>query len=260
MDEATAPVWPDACPPAAHVRETIDRDGLCAAPGPYTPAELAAFRDAADALLAIAPGTARRAARGLHAARGLLVHARELCRAVLAPELARWIEAVLGPGAQAVRGILFDKPLAANWAVAWHQDRVIAVRDRADLPGYGPWSRKDDHWQVTPPVEVLEGLLTVRVHLDDCAANQGALRVVPGSHRLGLVPAERCAPEVALRPVWTCALPVGGVLLMRPLVLHASSRAAIPCRRRVVHLELAPASALAGLTWHEGPMNVRPDA
>jgi ectoine hydroxylase-related dioxygenase (phytanoyl-CoA dioxygenase family) len=161
----------------------------------------------------------------------------------------RLIEPHLGPSAQAVRGILFDKTPAANWKVAWHQDRSIAVRERRDVAGFGPWSVKDGVVHVQPPAEVLACMLTLRLHLDDCDDTNGPLRVIPGSHRDGILTDAAIAAAVAAGPVVNCCMPAGGVLLMRPLLLHASSAATHPRHRRVLHVEFSPDDLPGGLAW-----------
>ncbi len=94
---------------------------------------------------------------------------------------------VLGPDCRPVRAILFDKTAAANWALAWHQDRTVAVRERVDVPGFGPWTVKDGMLHVAPPAAVLAGMATLRVHLDPVPADNAPLLVAPGSHRFGRV-------------------------------------------------------------------------
>ena len=159
--------------------------------------------------------------------------------------------AVLGPGAFVVRGLLFDKTPEANWGVPWHQDLTIAVKARTEAAGYGPWTVKGGVPHVQPPVSVLEQMLTVRVHLDDSGEERGPLRVVPGSHAAGRLGAEATREWLARVPPQTCLVPRGGVLLMRPLILHASSPAEASGRRRVIHLEYAAAPLPGDVTWFE---------
>jgi hypothetical protein len=52
------------------------------------------------------------------------------------------VRPLAGERARPVRGLFFDKTADANWKVAWHQDRSIALRERHDLAGFGPWSNK----------------------------------------------------------------------------------------------------------------------
>jgi ectoine hydroxylase-related dioxygenase (phytanoyl-CoA dioxygenase family) len=165
------------------------------------------------------------------------------------------VRTVPGPGAFVVRGLLFDKTPEANWPVPWHQDLTIAVKARCEAPGYGPWTVKGGVPHVRPPIDVLEGMLTLRVHLDDCDESRGPLRVLPGSHTRGRLDAEetrRWLDRVA--PV-SCLVPRGGVLLMRPLILHASSPAEVPLHRRVVHLEYAADRLPGNVEWFESEVD-----
>lgn len=150
-----------------------------------------------------------------------------------------------------VRAIYFDKSPLTNWLVAWHQDLTLAVRSRVDTPGFGPWSTKDGVPHVQPPVRLLEQMLAVRLHLDDADASNGALRVLPGSHRFGRLPPKRIQELRAAQTEFLCAVPAGGALLMRPLLLHASSRSTSTRHRRVLHIEYAGFGLPAGLEWHE---------
>lgn len=181
--------------------------------------------------------------------------------AEIAPEVARLAESreilsLLGdlgaPGAFLVRSIFFDKKLEANWKVPWHQDLTIAVRERREIAGFGPWSEKEGVPHVQPPVAVLERMVTLRVHLDDCGAGNGALRVLPGSHRGGVLCAEAIQKWRREGEEVVCEVLRGGILAMRPLLLHASSKAALPRHRRVIHLEFATEGLPGGLEWRRG--------
>lgn len=150
-------------------------------------------------------------------------------------------------GARVVRGILFDKTPEANWAVPPHQDLNVALAERHDVAGFGPWSVKAGVPHAIPPVKVLRGMLTVRIHLDPCGPDDGPLRVVPGTHRDKI-------PEADLPdgPWIECHAKAGGAVLMRPLAVHASPRAARPTRRRVIHLEYASTELPPPLRWAFG--------
>ena len=160
------------------------------------------------------------------------------------------VEPVLGSGAFAVRGILFDKNPAANWKVAWHQDVTIEVAERREIPGFGPWSLKEGVTCVQAPASVLERMLTVRVHVDDCDEHNGPLRVLPGSHTRGVIPVHEIPHARSNSTEVTCCTHAGGILLMRPLLLHASSPATSPRHRRVIHLDFAADPLPVGLRWH----------
>jgi ectoine hydroxylase-related dioxygenase (phytanoyl-CoA dioxygenase family) len=186
---------------------------------------------------------------GVYAIRNLfeaLPAARELARYRAVRAL---VEPVLGVDAFPVRGVLFDKTPAAPWKVAWHQDLTIAVRERLDVEGFGPWSVKAGVTHVQPPARVLEGVLAVRLHLDDCDESNGPLRVLPGSHLSGRLSADDIARRREETEPVTCVVPRGGAVLMRPLLLHSSPAPRLPRRRRVVHLEFAAAPLPHGLEW-----------
>src|SRR5207253_2875163 len=106
---------------------------------------------------------------------------------------------LLGRNARAVKATLFDKVPNANWKVPWHQDRAIAVAARVDAPGFGRWRRKGGVLHVEPPAHVLESMLALRIHLDDCSDDNGPLRVLPGTQKLGALSAASIAALVAER-------------------------------------------------------------
>ena len=149
-----------------------------------------------------------------------------------------------------VRAILFDKSPDANWLVPWHQDLTIAVREPKDTRGFGPWSMKDDIPHVQPPVALLEQMITVRLHLDDADGSNGALRVIPGSHRNGRLSHESIREIRNVTPEVLCCAKKGDALLMRPLILHASAKSTNRAHRRVLHIEYAGFVLPGGLDWH----------
>jgi hypothetical protein len=151
----------------------------------------------------------------------------------------------------AVRGIFFDKRPEPNWLVAWHQDLTLALKERVEVSEWGPWSVKDGVPHVQPPLECLEQMLAVRLHLDDADVDNGALRVLPGTHRLGRLNAESIAKCRETHAEVLCAAKAGDALLMRPLRLHASSRSMSECRRRVLHIEFAGFELPQPLEWQE---------
>jgi hypothetical protein len=159
----------------------------------------------------------------------------------------------LRDGPWPVRAICFNKSTEANWLVTWHQDLTIAVRARVDVPGFGPWSTKDGVGvpHVQPPVGLMERMLADRVHFDDADETNGALRVLRGTHRLGRLSAEQIRELREERAEVCCRVAAGDVLLMRPLLLHASRRATSARPRRVLHVEYAGFALPSGLAWHE---------
>ncbi len=161
------------------------------------------------------------------------------------PEVRQAIAACSDGGLFLNRAILFDKTSARNWRVAWHRDLTIAVRERTEVDGYGPWSVKDGVAHVQPPRQVLERCVTLRLHLDAHTPANGPLLVVPGSHADGApIDPDRCEASCV-----ECLTGVGGAVLMRPLILHASKKMTGEARRRVVHLEYASGSLAGGMAW-----------
>lgn len=169
------------------------------------------------------------------------------------PAIRNLIHPILGSDAFPVRGILFDKTPDTNWKVPWHQDLTIAVQERIDIPGFGPWTVKDEVHHVQPPTPILENMLAVRIHLDACGDDNGPLRVIPGSHARGRLTALQIQSAVTSSAGITCTVDRGDALLMRPLLLHASSAAISPGHRRVLHIEFASQQLPAPLRWHEQP-------
>lgn len=172
---------------------------------------------------------------------------RQLATSEIVRQLA---ETVLGSKCFAVRGIFFNKTEQSNWKVPWHQDLTIAVRDRRDVDGFGPWTTKEGVLHVQPPAEILCGMIAIRLHLDASELDNGPLRVIPGSHAHRRLSAEQIAGWDKDGSV-TCTIPRGGAILMRPLLLHASTVCASAKPRRVVHLEFAAEDLPHGLEWHE---------
>jgi hypothetical protein len=229
------------------------RDGFAVVPGVVGPDEVEELTAAVGAIRAGSSPSALDRDGQVYASRNLLRDVPRVRALAESPAVLGLVGRLIGPGARPVRGLFFDKTLGANWAVPWHQDLTIAVRAKRDAPGFGPWTVKAGVSHVQPPVGVLQGMVTVRLHLDDCGPDRGPLRVIPGSHRGGrLGPAETRAWLERVPPV-TCLVPRGAALLMRPLLLHASSAAESDGHRRVIHLEYAALPLPDGVAWYEGP-------
>jgi ectoine hydroxylase-related dioxygenase (phytanoyl-CoA dioxygenase family) len=159
------------------------------------------------------------------------------------------INSLLPRSALAVQCTLFDKSPTKNWLVALHQDLSIPVKARVDSPECSGWTEKEGELYVQPPVSVLEHLVAIRVHIDDCPVESGALRVVPKSHLEGRLNKEQA--EALRSQNGETVVPVGrgGVLVMRPLLLHASSKATSPDPRRVLHFVFGRPELPLGLEW-----------
>lgn len=137
--------------------------------------------------------------------------------------------------AAAIQAIAFDKTATTNWKVAWHQDLMFPLAHKASAPGYDLACEKDRVPYARPPRETLESLTAVRLSLDDCAAENGPLRVAPGTHLGGILSTAEIPGLVARSGEVACTNRSGDLLLMKPLLLHASSQASSPQHRRVLH-------------------------
>ena len=102
---------------------------------------------------------------------------------------------------------------------------------------------------VEPPAHVLERMLAVRIHIDPCGQDAGPLVVSPGTHNFGRLTPDQAKEKRAAQGQFTCTCDTGDVLLMRPLLLHTSSKAQPSVRRRVIHLEVTDAELPGQLDW-----------
>jgi hypothetical protein len=161
------------------------------------------------------------------------------------PQMVELACSVLGPKAFPFRATLFDKSPHSNWLVVWHQDTALPLRSRVDVQGWGPWSVKEGIHYAHAPAMALEQILALRVSLDDSTIENGPLRVLPATHTLGVL-SDDAIHDLAQKidPV-NCAVSKGGVVAMRPLVVHASSKSQIEKRRRVLHIEYASSDSIA---------------
>lgn len=141
---------------------------------------------------------------------------------------------VLGRGARPVRAVLFNKTLETNWSLAWHQDRTICVRERREVPGFGPWTMKSGMHHVVPPSDLLARMVTVRAHLDDVPATNAPLLIALGSHTLGRIPVGEVDKVVRRCGTRACIAEAGDVWLYATPIVHASKAASAPTSRRVL--------------------------
>jgi len=181
--------------------------------------------------------------------RDIMTRVPQLRAVADAPALREIVSQVLGAEAVVIRSTLFDKTDGANWKVPWHQDVTIAVRERVESEGYGPWSTKEGIVHVQPPTEVLQNMVTIRVHLDACPASNGALRIMPSTHHLGRINQNDAPDHVIEADAVCCKAAAGEALVMRPLLLHASSVATNPLHRRVLHFDYAATTLPNGLRF-----------
>ena len=159
------------------------------------------------------------------------------------------ITRLFGDGYFIVKSIYFDKPEKSNWFVAYHQDLTISVNQKRDMPGFGPWTVKHNQFAVQPPINILRQNFTIRIHLDDTNEANGALKVIPGSHAKGICRAD--AIDWQTEKEVFCNVTKGSIMIMRPLLLHASNRSISNKRRRVIHIEFSKLELPDVLQWSE---------
>jgi len=153
--------------------------------------------------------------------------------------MMRIAQAILGKRAIPFRATLFEKLPTSNWLVAWHQDTALPLTQRKDYSGWGPWSVKDGVTYAHAPADALEQVLALRLHLDDSTTENGPLRILPGTQTQGVLTDDQIHALAESRPAVDCLMLVGGVVAMKPLVIHASSKSLAEMPRRVLHIEYA---------------------
>jgi ectoine hydroxylase-related dioxygenase (phytanoyl-CoA dioxygenase family) len=216
-------------------RRAIEEDGFAILPGIFPQQE-------ADCLLeqiaALAPNHSRAGVRNAMA----LPPASALARRADMMELAR---GVLGSQAFPFRATIFNKSPTANWLVVWHQDTALPLQTRVDVQGWGPWSVKEGISYAHAPATALAQVVALRVSLDDSTLDNGPLRVLPKTHTFGALTDDNIH-DLALRiPPVSCIVPKGGILAMKPLIVHASSKSQTKFPRRVLHIEYAASETIA---------------
>ena len=144
---------------------------------------------------------------------------------------------------------MFDKSADRNWGLSWHQDRAIAVKERVDTPGFKNWTVKHGIPHVEAPQHILDRIVTLRLHLDDCGADNGPLEVAFGSHRCGVLTKSEIAARLPEMDCGPCLAAAGDVLAMRGLTVHRSGPAREPSHRRVLHVDYTDTELPAGLEW-----------
>lgn len=180
--------------------------------------------------------------------RNLLEH--EWCRSLAASIRNHALLAdCLQPTMVAVQCTYFDKSPLRNWRVAFHQDLAVPTSKRSHHPELGACSEKEGQLFVQAPASLLAQLLAVRVHIDPATASNGPLRMIPGSHSLGRLNPGQIQQARATTHEVVCTAQSGDVLLMRPLILHASSKGTVPDRRRVLHFLFAPPNPGYEIRW-----------
>lgn len=227
--------------------DDLTKDGFSIAPKVIDPETVEILRTEFERLAPEFASTRNGAAFGM---RGLLAMSGPIRDIAQSKTLKNLVSPAIGPNAKPVRTIFFDKTVAANWPLPWHQDRVIAVAESHDVIGYDKWTIKNGINHVEPPLDILQQIATVRIHLDDCDETNGALQVVSGWHN-ALHPSKTLAALRRSDRIETLCARAGDAILMRPLTPHSSQKSTSDRRRRVLHIEYCTAELPAPLAWQE---------
>jgi ectoine hydroxylase-related dioxygenase (phytanoyl-CoA dioxygenase family) len=185
----------------------------------------------------------------LFAIRQFLKEVPETISVIFNDKLKHIVKEVFGEDYFLVKSIYFDKPETSNWFVSYHQDLTISVNQKVEIAGFGPYTNKHNQFAVQPPLNILENNFTIRIHLDDTTEENGALKVIVNSHSQGIYRPETINWNVEKE--MRCNVKRGGVMIMKPLLLHSSSRTTNNQKRRVIHLEFSNKILPQELKWSE---------
>nr|WP_230383923.1 phytanoyl-CoA dioxygenase family protein [Pedobacter endophyticus] len=230
-----------------HYQKELSEVGFTIINNIYTPAEVQKIAEVIDAVDSNKP--AFRKSKDLFAIRKFLTEVPAAKEHIFNSTLIGTIDEVFGGDYFLVKSIYFDKPEESNWFVSYHQDLTISVDKKVDIDGFGPYTVKPNQFAVQPPLNLLEKNFTIRIHLDDTNEENGALKVIPNSHSKGIYRPEHI--DWTVEHEISCNVPSGGIMIMKPLLLHSSSRTTNKNRRRVIHLEFSNQPLPAGLNWAE---------
>jgi len=190
-----------------------------------------------------------RKSEDLFAIRQFLKEVPESRQLIFNDNIKKVINEIFGDNYFVVKSIYFDKPEKSNWYVSYHQDLTISVDKKLDLNGFGPWTTKQNQFAVQPPIDYLKNIFTIRIHLDDTDENNGALKVVPNSHSKEIYRPETIDWNVETEEI--CTVNKGGIMIMKPLILHGSNRTTNNQKRRVIHIEFSNMELPAEINWSE---------
>lgn len=230
-----------------NIRETISNEGFAIVENVFTEDEID------DLLLTISQAdtskpTFRKTAE-LFAIRQFFKEIPSCFDIVFNKRIRDLITGIFGDNYFVVKSIYFDKPENSNWFVSYHQDLTISVDKKSDIAGFGPWTTKQDQFAVQPPLNILQDNFTIRIHLDDTNEENGALKVIPKSHLKGVYRPEKI--DWANDTEETCNVDKGGIMFIKPLLLHSSGRTINNNKRRVLHIEFSRSALPENLNWAE---------
>jgi ectoine hydroxylase-related dioxygenase (phytanoyl-CoA dioxygenase family) len=229
------------------IKEKIESDGFAIVDNVFSHAEIESI------LATISSGDTSketfRKTNDLFAIRQFLKEVPSSVAKIFTDKFKKLIVDLFGNDFFVVKSIYFDKPENSNWFVSYHQDLTISVDNKLDLQGFGPWTTKQNQFAVQPPLDILQDNFTIRIHLDDTNEENGALKIIPGSHLKGVYRPETIDWDMETEMI--CNVKRGGIMFMKPLLLHSSGRTLNKNKRRVIHIEFSQSILPEGLNWSE---------
>jgi ectoine hydroxylase-related dioxygenase (phytanoyl-CoA dioxygenase family) len=229
------------------ISEQIEQLGFATVPNIYTEQEIDAILNVIES--ANSDKETFRKSKDLFAIRQFLKEVPAVKSLIFNEKLSQFIENTFGNGFFVVKSIYFDKPQHSNWYVAYHQDLTISVDKKIEIEGFKHWSVKQNQFAVQPPLEILQQNFTIRIHLDDTDEQNGALKVLPKSHLKGIYRPETIDWKTEKEAFGNVLK--GGIMLMKPLLLHGSNRTTNNNKRRVIHIEFSNQELPNSLKWAE---------
>jgi len=227
--------------------QEINKNGFSIIENIYRPEEINRIIDAID--LVDSTKQTFRKSTDLFAIRQFLKEVPGVVNLIFNDRLKELISKIFGETYFIVKSIYFDKPETSNWFVSYHQDLTISVDKKIEIDGFGPYTNKHDQFAVQPPLNILEHNFTIRIHLDDTNEYNGALKVIPNSHSKGIYRPENINWDTEKEI--SCNVSKGGIMIMKPLILHSSGRTTNNKKRRVIHLEFSNQQLPKELHWSE---------
>jgi ectoine hydroxylase-related dioxygenase (phytanoyl-CoA dioxygenase family) len=229
------------------IKEKIDSEGFAVIDDLFSNEEV-------DHLLQIISNTDSsnltfRKSKDLFAIRQFFIEVPEALDITLNEKLKILVKEIFGDQFFIVKSIYFDKPEESNWFVSWHQDLTISVNKKIELEGFAFWTKKQNQFAVQPPVNILQDNFTIRIHLDDTDEHNGALKIIPKSHLKNIYRPETIDWKIETENI--CRVKKGGLMFMKPLLLHSSGRTANNNKRRVIHIECSRSKLPKDLHWSE---------
>jgi hypothetical protein len=228
-------------------KNSLDENGFVTVDNIYSDIEIENIISCINS--ADSSGSTFRKSTDLFAIRQFLKEIPKTTPLIFNHNLLALINSLFGSDFFIVKSIYFDKPEQSNWFVSYHQDLTISVDNKADIKGYGPWTVKQNQFAVQPPIDILQSIYTIRIHLDDTDENNGALKIIAGSHSKGIYRPETI--DWTKETETNCSVAKGSVMIMRPLLLHSSSRTTNNNKRRVIHIEFCDKKLADNLNWAE---------